>query len=151
MEGLVTFVFLLIKILSVCIICPDSFSGYYEKRGRADGPEGPDYGPEGRFSGPQSHKDMFYGPLARKHDQKFIQMVDRAFELYRVSLNLIFSFTSLYFFGLYTEQLNGKSFICLFWWLIKLIHWLKFLKISEWNEWFLLWVLKIKIFCMHSF
>ncbi|XP_023347264.1 uncharacterized protein LOC111716083 isoform X2 [Eurytemora carolleeae] len=66
----------------------DSFSGYYEKRGRADGPEGPDYGPEGRFSGPQSHKDMFYGPLARKHDQKFIQMVDRAFELYRTRLML---------------------------------------------------------------
>ena len=84
-----SFLFPLIKILSVCIISPDSFSGYYEKRGRADGTEGPDYGPEGRFSGPQAHKDMFYGPLARKHDQKFIQMVDRAFELYRVSLNLI--------------------------------------------------------------
>ena len=82
---LFSFLFPLIKILSVCIISPDSFSGYYEKRGRADGTEGP----EGRFSGPQSHKDMFYGPLARKHDQKFIQMVDRAFELYRVSLNLI--------------------------------------------------------------
>ena len=42
--------------------------------------------PDGRFHGTGSRREMFYGPCARKCDQRFITNIDKAFEFYRVKV-----------------------------------------------------------------